>query len=147
MKTPNLRISPKLISLAGCLMLLALVLLSPVSAHQTAKIKGVVFDPQDAVVVRARIRIESNIVKRDIESDDFGEFEFDAPFGSYEITIESSGFKKLILTGFQLKADVQKLIVHLEPLPPFPTTYTPTNEYIVRINAPVPEKIGPRKIH
>ena len=63
MKTSNVQILPNLINLVGFLLLLALAVESSVSAHQTAKIKGVVFDPQVAVVGRARIRIESNIVK------------------------------------------------------------------------------------
>ena len=61
-------------------------------AQPTGKLKGVVVDPGDAVVVYARIVIEGKNFKRKVKTNEAGEYEVALPIGQYEIFAEMDGF-------------------------------------------------------
>jgi carboxypeptidase family protein len=60
--------------------------------QQTGRIRGVVLDPNDARIVGATIKIESETLKRTIHTDDAGEFEVKVPIGSYQLCAQGGGF-------------------------------------------------------
>lgn len=93
----------------------------PVNAQnaQTSKITGVVLDANDARIASATIRIENARFSREIQSTDEGNFEFELPEGTYQITIEKDGFRRFKLSDFRVpEQSRERLSVRLKVMPP-----------------------------
>lgn len=84
---------------------------------QMSRVSGVVLDVNEARIVGAMITIENAQVKKVKRSDDEGRFEVDLPAGTYQITVEQSGFKKFRLSQFELEAPAN-LNIRMEVDPP-----------------------------
>jgi hypothetical protein len=85
---------------AACLQVSVLIVcvLSAAAQIESGSIVGTVVDPAGAVVpgVRLELRSESTGVARSAVSNDHGDFEFNAvPAGSYTVTAEHDGFRKV----------------------------------------------------
>ena len=131
----------------GCVAILFILVAASALAQQPAKIKGVLVAPNDAVVPGAIVRIESETIKRRIQSNESGEFELELPPDFYEVSVESSGFKSYFITGYQIRADVSpKLIIHLETEPSYPCPIINLEVSIEAVQARVFQKMGPRKL-
>lgn len=95
--------------------------LLPVHAQksQTSKIIGLVLDANNARIVSARIKIENAQFSREVQSGEEGDFEFELPAGTYQITVEKDGFHRFELLNFRAKAKSRELLkIHLEVMPP-----------------------------
>jgi hypothetical protein len=71
-----------------------------------AALKGVVFDPAEAVVVGAEVVLTSEATKKEFstESTDEGAFSFAAlPEGKYKLRISSPGFRPFVVEHFEVK--------------------------------------------
>ncbi|HZS43511.1 MAG TPA: carboxypeptidase regulatory-like domain-containing protein [Blastocatellia bacterium] len=90
----------------AALVTLILSLLAPVSAQQTfGKVRGVVKDPNGAVVAGAKITITNKQTNNTFttQSSGEGEYEFDnLPVGDYTITVEATNFKTLNLSNVRV---------------------------------------------
>src|SRR5437773_10037741 len=75
-------------------------------SQELVKLKGVLLDPQDARIVRATVTLENDKLKRQVYSNEEGGFEVQLPIGVYQLTVESNGFTKLLMTSLQVKSDV-----------------------------------------
>jgi len=104
-------------------LVLALSLLFAASAAVTAQtfgnISGRVTDEKDAVIANATVvarQVETN-TSRTVQTDDQGRYRFEnLPVGSYELTVESSGFAKHVQTGIILLLNQRAVIdVTLKP--------------------------------
>lgn len=88
-------------------------------AQQTGRITGIVVDANDARVVGATVRIENADFTQTRRSDDQGRFELNAPAGTYELTVEQSGFKKFRMRDVRVEKRTRKLgNIRLEVAPP-----------------------------
>ena len=88
-------------------------------AQQTGRITGIVVDPNGSRVVGAVVRIENADYKRTKRSDTEGRFELEAPAGTYELTVEQSGFKKFRLRDVRVETGTRELgNIKLEVAPP-----------------------------
>ena len=98
-------------------------------AQQAGRITGVVVDPNDARVVGAVVRIENADFKQTRRSDSEGKFELKAPAGTYELTVEQSGFKKFRLRDVRVGTETRELgKIKLEVAPPqSPVKITPSD--------------------
>lgn len=95
--------------------------LSSVQAQksQTSKIVGVVLDANNARIVNATIKIENASLSREVQSGEEGDFEFELPAGTYQITVEKDGFHRFEIADFRAKAKSSKRIkIQLEVMPP-----------------------------
>jgi hypothetical protein len=116
MKRRNATLSTALFSLT--LFSLAVIFIAPSISAQAVSgtILGTVTDPTDAVVVGAKVTLTHTAtgLVRTIISDSTGEYVAPSlPSGSYTITVEASGFRKLILANVRLDVD-QKARVDLK---------------------------------
>src|SRR5262245_38338650 len=87
-------------------LLLALVSGTALAQQTTGNVRGMVKDPNGAVVPNAKVTIfdPKTNTSQTIQSGGGGEFEFkNLPVGDYEITIEASGFKKLTLNDVRVQ--------------------------------------------
>src|SRR5579859_7543333 len=82
-------------------------------------ILGRVTDSSQAVVTGAKltIRNEATNAERTVTTDSLGDFEAPTlPVGTYQVTCESTGFKRAIVNGIVLQVDErQRVDVRLEP--------------------------------
>ena len=119
------------------------------SQQQTGKIKGLVLDSNDARIVRAKITISGENVKRTIESDDIGVFEIEVPAGVYQLRVESPGFQQQQVSQLQVKAGAvtsSPLRLAVEPSEPRFEGVEPEEMPIEPSNAPIGEKIPHKKL-
>lgn len=95
-------------------------------AQQAGRITGVVVDPNDARVVGATIKIANADFKQTRRTDSEGKFELKVPAGTYELTVEQSGFKKFRLRGVRVETGTRELDnIKLEvAVPPSPVKVT-----------------------
>jgi iron complex outermembrane recepter protein len=105
---------------AAKIILLVIIACASLSfAQQTGRITGIVVDVNGSRVVGAAIRIESSDFKQTKRSDDEGRFELEAPAGTYELTVEQSGFKKYRRRDVRVGSGTRELgNVQLEVAPP-----------------------------
>ncbi|HSE25723.1 MAG TPA: carboxypeptidase-like regulatory domain-containing protein [Pyrinomonadaceae bacterium] len=66
-------------------------------AESEAQVKGVIVDWQDARIVNASIRIEAKNFRRDLNSDESGEFNVMLPIGTYRISVSHPVFKTFVI--------------------------------------------------
>jgi Flp pilus assembly protein TadD len=62
------------------------------AAATNGVVKGTIFDPNRAVIVGARVRIESAAERREVSTDDEGSFNAALPEGTYTLTAYANGF-------------------------------------------------------
>ena len=88
-------------------------------AQQTGRITGIVVDPNGSRVAGATVSVENADFKQTKRSDDEGGFELQAPAGTYELTVEQSGFKKFRLRDVRVGTGTRELgNIKLEVAPP-----------------------------
>jgi Carboxypeptidase regulatory-like domain/TonB dependent receptor len=90
----------------GRLFLLALVPISLIA--QTAELSGIISDPSGLAVPNAKVTMkgEATGVTREVTSNQEGLYSFPALApGSYDLTIEATGFRSIRQTGFVLEVD------------------------------------------
>ena len=104
---------------AKTILLIVVACISLSFAQQTGRITGIVVDPNGSRVVGATIRIENADLKRTKRSDSEGRFELEAPLGTYELTVEQSGFKTFRRRDFRVVTATRELgNIKLEVAPP-----------------------------
>ncbi len=67
------------------------------NAESEAQVKGVIVDWQDARIVNASIRIEAKNFRRELNSDQSGEFNVVLPIGTYRVTVSHPVFKTFVI--------------------------------------------------
>ncbi|MDR3675889.1 MAG: carboxypeptidase-like regulatory domain-containing protein [Acidobacteriota bacterium] len=97
----------------------------------TGSISGTVKDPSGAVVPNAQVTlrdIEKNADVRTAKTGDTGDFSFpQLPVAHYSLTVEASGFRKLVQTGIVLNVN--------DKLTFFPTLEVGATSQVVRVEA------------
>src|SRR5262245_48959977 len=105
MRFAMLRISP-LSALCACVLALSTNLSAQTA---TAELVGAVTDSSGAGIPKAKVTItnvSTNLVIREIESDSSGTYIATLiPPGDYTISVEASGFRKLVQTGIKLETN------------------------------------------
>jgi len=95
-----------------------LVFVPPVvsaQSSQTGTITGTVVDANNARIVSARITVESTHLRRQVETNDEGNFEVELPPDDYSISVEKAGFKRFVLSSFRTQTAAQhKITVRLK---------------------------------
>jgi hypothetical protein len=66
-------------------------------AESDAHVSGVIVDWQDARIVNASIRIEAKNFRRELNSDQSGEFNVVLPIGIYRISVSHPVFKTFVI--------------------------------------------------
>jgi hypothetical protein len=118
------------------------------TGQDIVNVKGVLLDYQDARVTQATVTFKNAILDRKTYPNDEGIFEIRLPVGTYEFSVQSYGFKTYKIESLEIKADsMGELKVELMPepvneAPPIGGIFVP----IKPENAPIPEKIPPKKI-
>jgi hypothetical protein len=123
---------------------------TPTFAQESGRLSGVLLDPQNAVVVGARVTVANEKRKYIAYSDDIGRFQFETPTGSYKVSVDSSGFKQYMTDEITVAPGSKTdLSISLSPvegpiciLVVQPNVFTP----LAKTDAPAAEKIQPRKI-
>jgi hypothetical protein len=77
-------------------------------------VKGVVLDQMGASVGRAEITVTSKTVKRELKSDEAGTFRVELPPGTYQVVIQSPGFRVFKLSKLRVREDMSELKVVLK---------------------------------
>jgi hypothetical protein len=90
-------------------LLFAISAVSVSAQNVTGTIQGTVTDPKGGVVPNAAVAIanaDQNIVVRSVTTDEHGQYvAVLLPVGRYNVTVESSGFKKAVRSGIVLNVD------------------------------------------
>ena len=88
-------------------------------AQRAGRVAGIVIDVNEARIVGASIRIQNAEFRKVVRSDTEGQFELEVPPGTYQLTVEKSGFKRFHLPAFRVGAGTNELVnIHLEVAPP-----------------------------
>lgn len=77
-------------------------------------VKGVVLDVMGARVGRAKITVSSKTIKRELESDEIGNFNVALPPGTYQVVIESPGFRVAKLSKVRVREGMSEISVVLK---------------------------------
>lgn len=92
---------------------------SPAGGERKSRIVGVVLDPNGARIASATVRIENAGAQREAHTGDEGSFEVELPAGTYRITVEAEGFRKVEIVSFRARADRREsLEVRMKVKPP-----------------------------
>ncbi len=92
---------------------------SPAGGERKSRIVGVVLDPNGARIASATVRIENADAQREAYTSDEGSFEVELPAGTYRITVEAQGFRKVEIVSFRARADRREsLEVRMKVKPP-----------------------------
>jgi len=73
-------------------------------------LRGVIVDQMNARVARAKVLIVSGSNRRQVLSDEMGEFSVEVPPGAYKITIASPGFRVAKLSKIRVLSGTAKEI-------------------------------------
>jgi len=79
-----------------------------------SSLKGTVLDQMGASVAHAKIIVKSGVIERELESDEMGNFSLQLPRGSYQLVIESPGFKVAKLNKVRVGPGVAEIKVVLK---------------------------------
>ncbi len=129
--------------------------LTLISLHQTSaaieqedgKVKGVLLDHTEALIVYAEITFENEKLKRKAYTNGDGVFEISLPAGFYQFNVQSHGFKTFKIESVEINADaIIEMKVHLEIGPAERPHSFGFFERIEPQKAPICEKINPKKI-
>ena len=89
---------------------------------QTCKVTGVVLDPNEARIVGAIVTVENGSFKREVRSNEEGNFEIELPAGTYQLVVEMEGFKKFKLSPFYASGGASEHVkVRMKVKPPAST--------------------------
>lgn len=92
---------------------------SPAGRERQSRIVGVVLDPNGARIASAAVRIENAGARREAYTGEEGSFEVELPAGTYRITVEAEGFRKVEIVSFRARADRREsLEVRMKVKPP-----------------------------
>ena len=83
---------------------------STVTAEPLGQIKGVVFDWQDARVVNALITVEGKNTKRELASNEAGEFKIELPNGIYRIKVTHPTFRTRVIKKLKVCATQPRIL-------------------------------------
>jgi Ca-activated chloride channel family protein len=75
--------------------------------RQRSTIQGNVVDANNARVAGALVTVESTHLRRELETNDEGNFQVELPPDDYTISVEKAGFKKFALSRFRTERDSQ----------------------------------------
>lgn len=98
----------KLSKVSGLVSLFGILVISHFAQTTTGRIAGTVTDPAGAVIagITVTIKEETSNLSRTVVTDSNGLYvSTNLPTGTYTISIEQSGFKKNIKTGYELVSD------------------------------------------
>ncbi len=84
---------------------LILILVPSIASAQSAKVAGIVVDPQPARIAQAKVIVAGEGIKQELTTDEEGFFQASVQPGWYVITISQYGFETRQFKLF-LKADV-----------------------------------------
>jgi hypothetical protein len=70
----------------------------------TGRVKGVVLDPNGAVIPGVKVTFEAEGLRRETTSNDRGEFEVEVPAGAYRVSAEQFGFLPYARRELRVKA-------------------------------------------
>ena len=89
-----------------------LIVVPLVGAGQQAdgNLKGVIVDQMGASVAGAKVHIMNGSARRELRSAEMGAFSVEVPHGSYQVSIESPGFRIAKLNGVQVRSGSSKEI-------------------------------------
>jgi hypothetical protein len=76
------------------------------AGSQTGKLKGTVKDAAHAIMPNVTMVLDSGSVRRQIISDENGNYEIDLPLGTYTLTATKEGYRPPKTRRFRLRADV-----------------------------------------
>lgn len=85
------------------------LLTQPLTAPAAVKFRGVVIDVAGAKVGGAAVTVEGGGLRRELRSDEEGEFEVELPAGAYRVTVEKPGYKKHVWEAFRVAAGAETL--------------------------------------
>jgi hypothetical protein len=122
------------------------------SAQETGTIRGTLEDRNGAVIPGQVIHFRNSTFQGEVATDESGNFQIELAEGSYELALEAKGFETHCINDFQVKPRVnQWFTIVLEPAIghyichcPCPKVYP--EPIIERINAPVFQTLGPRRL-
>ncbi|MCC6860774.1 MAG: TonB-dependent receptor [Bryobacterales bacterium] len=100
---------------AKCLLGVSLYVIWPAAAQEAGSIRGIVTDPQSAVVPKVRITIEQTgtALSRSTLTGPDGSYSFaNVPPGAYSITAEAPGFKKSAVENIRIEV-AQSVVLDL----------------------------------
>ena len=86
-----------------------LITSAPLLAQLSASLQGVVSDPSGAVIQGAHVKLVNNGTQatQDTTTNDQGFYRFNQlPAGSYNLTVDATGFQTATVTGVQVAADL-----------------------------------------
>jgi hypothetical protein len=129
-------------------MIFSSVTVPALSYQSTIRIKGTLLDRNDAVIPGALITVKATNGKTRAYSNEEGSFEINLPAGVYDVEIDATGFKKLVVTNLEAIVGITaELKLRLEPkiVSPHPIMSDP-DEHIEIVHSPLSERIKPRKI-
>ena len=94
------------------LAVLTLIVAPVVGAGQQAggNLKGVIVDQMGASVAGAKVLIMNGSARRELKSDEMGAFSVEVPQGSYQVLVESLGFRIAKLNRVQVRSASSKEI-------------------------------------
>lgn len=97
---------------------------SPVSFAQQnpGMLVGLVNDQNGARIPDAKINIESKNLKKEIRSDAEGVFQIDLPAGTYQVSVESYGFRTFKRKDVQIRTHSTKAldaVLYAKPMKPY----------------------------
>ena len=97
---------------ASCFLIVCQVIICGQSLEP--RLKGTVLDQMGARVAHAKIIVKSKVIERELESDEIGNFSLQLLRGTYQIIIESPGFKVAKLNKVRVGAGVAEIEVVLK---------------------------------
>ena len=91
---------------------------TPNEVQQTGIITGSVFDPQGAVIPDATVVIQNALLKREVKTDENGEYRIELPAWTYQLTVEREDFCKYKKEGIRIERGEKRILdVELTPRP------------------------------
>ena len=83
---------------------------APLSKPRPGKIRGQVFDVNKARVVNALVNVFGGETRRQLVTDENGEFEISLRPGTYQIAVDANGFRRFVSAETELKAGQTRTI-------------------------------------
>jgi|SRR5215813_5940130 len=79
-------------------------------AESKGQIKGVITDSRDVRVAKASILIEGNDVRREIASDESGNFSVAVPIGTYRLTVRHPTFRTYVIKDLKVSESGARIL-------------------------------------
>jgi len=82
------------------------VLVAQISTgSQTGKLKGTVTDSSHALMAKVKIVVESDSLRREVVSDEHGNYEIELSLGTYRLTAMKEGYRPPTLKKIRVRAN------------------------------------------